>query len=47
MEDHRETVRTYRQIAEEFAQLLERELGEQLVSVVLYGSVARNTTCTS
>ena len=41
MEDHRETVRTYRQIAEDFARLLERELGEQLVSVVLYGSVAR------
>ena len=40
-EDHRETVRTYRQIAEDFARLLERELGEQLVSVVLYGSVAR------
>lgn len=40
-EDRRETVRTYRQIAEDFARLLERELGEQLVSVVLYGSVAR------
>lgn len=38
--DH-ETVRIYRQIAEDFARLLERELGEQLVSVVLYGSVAR------
>lgn len=41
LEDHHETVRTYRQIAEDFARLLERELGEQLVSVVLYGSVAR------
>ncbi|MFB0537254.1 MAG: nucleotidyltransferase domain-containing protein [Anaerolineae bacterium] len=41
LEDHRETVRTYRQIAKDFARLLERELGEQLVSVVLYGSVAR------
>ena len=40
-EDHRETVGTYQQIAEDFARLLERELGEQLVSVVLYGSVAR------
>ena len=32
---------TYQQIANEFAQLLERELGDQLTSVVLYGSVAR------
>jgi predicted nucleotidyltransferase len=44
LEDHHETVRTYRQIAEDFARLLERGLGEQLVSVVLYGSVARGDT---
>jgi predicted nucleotidyltransferase len=44
LEDHHETVRTYRQIAEDFARLLERDLGEQLVSVVLYGSVARGDT---
>ncbi len=41
LENHQETVRTYRQIAGDFARLLERELGRQLVSVVLYGSVAR------
>ena len=41
MEDHGETLRTYRQIAEDFGRLLERELGEQLISVVLYGSVGR------
>jgi len=41
MEDHREIVRVYRQIAEDFTRLLERELGQQLVSVVLHGSVAR------
>lgn len=40
-EDPQETVRIYRRIAEDFARLLEGELGEQLVSVVLYGSVAR------
>jgi len=31
----------YRGVAEEFACVLQRELGERLVSVVLYGSVAR------
>ncbi|MFB0536803.1 MAG: nucleotidyltransferase domain-containing protein [Anaerolineae bacterium] len=36
-----QTVSTYQQIAKGFAQLLERELGEELTSVVLYGSVAR------
>jgi len=41
LKDRGETSRTYRRIAEDFAQLLKRELGEQLVSVVLYGSVAR------
>ncbi|HID64088.1 MAG TPA: nucleotidyltransferase domain-containing protein, partial [Anaerolineae bacterium] len=41
LEDHGETLRTYRQIAEDFGRLLERELGEQLISVVLYGSVGR------
>jgi len=40
-EDQQETVRIYRRIVEDFARLLEGEPGEQLVSVVLYGPVAR------
>jgi len=35
----------YRGVAEEFACVLQRELGECLTSVVLFGSAARGTAC--
>ena len=37
------TSRTYRALAEQFAAILRRELGQRLTSVVLYGSVARGS----
>jgi predicted nucleotidyltransferase len=37
------TSRTYRGLAEQFAAILRRELGQRLTSIVLYGSVARGT----
>jgi len=37
------TSRTYRALAEQFAAILRRELGQRLSSIVLYGSVARGT----
>lgn len=40
-QESEEVAATYRRVAEEFTALLKRELGEQLTSVVLYGSVAR------
>lgn len=35
--------RLYRALAEQFAAILRRELGERLTAIVLYGSVARGT----
>ncbi len=37
------TSRTYRALAEQFAAILRRELGQRLTSIVLYGSVARGS----